>query len=70
MNKQAVTLVVEGMSCEHCVSRIKKVAGALKGVSGVAVDLQGQTVHVEFDAEQVALDAIKNAIEDQGYEVK
>lgn len=63
-------LNVEGMSCGHCVNRIQKTVGALKGVSVVSVDLQGKTAAVEFDAEQVSLKDIKAAIEDQGYEVK
>jgi copper chaperone len=63
-------LTVEGMSCEHCVNRIQKTVGALKGVSAVSVDLKGKSAAVEFDAEQVTLEDIKSAIEEQGYEVK
>jgi len=29
---QKIILNVEGMSCEHCVNRIKKAVGALDGV--------------------------------------
>jgi copper chaperone len=70
MNKQVATLTVEGMSCGHCESRIKKVVGALKGVAGVSVDLNGKTVAVDFDAGLVSMSDIRNAIEEQGYEVK
>jgi copper chaperone len=63
-----VTLQVEGMSCNHCVATIE---GALKeiGASG-KVDLAGKTVTVTFDEEKVSLEAVKEAIEEQGYDVK
>jgi len=66
MQKQ--TLQVEGMSCGHCVSAIEKALNQL-GVNKVIVDLQGKSVEVEFDSGTVSLDAIKEAIEDQGYDV-
>ena len=63
-----VTLMVEGMSCGHCVSTVE---GAVKqvGASG-KVDLAAKTVAVTYDEASVSLDAIKEAIEDQGYDVK
>lgn len=62
-----VTLKVEGMSCQHCV---KAVEGAVKeaGAEG-KVDLSAKTVAVTYDEKTLALDAIKEAIEEQGYEV-
>jgi copper chaperone len=64
---QNVTLKVEGMSCNHCVNSIE---GALKELGAKGnVDLSGGTVAVEFDDNKLSLDAIKEAIEEQGYEV-
>ena len=62
------TFSVEGMSCNHCVNSIE---GALKqiGASG-KVDLSAGTVAVEFDASKLTAAQIKEAIEDQGYDVK
>ncbi|MEL7610157.1 MAG: copper chaperone CopZ [Bacillota bacterium] len=62
-------LNVNGMSCEHCVRAVTKAVGALPGVDGVSVDLKAKTVAVEYDPQKSALDAIKFAIEDQGYDV-
>ncbi|CAM4319600.1 MULTISPECIES: copper ion binding protein [Paenibacillus] len=60
------TLHVEGMSCGHCV---KSVEGAVKNIGADAkVNLEQKTVEVSFD-ESVSLEAIKNAIEEQGYDV-
>lgn len=62
-----VKLQVSGMSCQHCVNSIEK---ALKeiGASG-QVDLQGNSVTVEFDESKLTVDAVKEAIEEQGYDV-
>ncbi|OWA35330.1 copper resistance protein CopZ [Saccharibacillus sp. O16] len=64
---QTATLNVEGMSCNHCV---KAVEGAVKEIGAEGkVDLGSKTVDVSYDEAQVSLDAIKAAIEDQGYDV-
>ncbi len=62
-----VTLRVEGMSCGHCVNAIESALKDL-GASG-KVDLAGKTVEVTFDEGKLQLEAIKAAIEDQGYDV-
>jgi copper chaperone len=62
-----VELKVEGMSCNHCVVSIE---GALKKIGSKGeVDLANDTVSVEYDENKLSLDKIKEAIEDQGYEV-
>jgi copper chaperone len=66
---QSTVLRVEGMSCEHCVKAVTKAAGALPGVANVTVDLKGKLVVVEHDAAKSPVDAIKAAVEDQGYDV-
>jgi copper chaperone len=62
-------LKVEGMSCSHCVNAVTKAVTALAGVSGVKVDLEGKTATVEYDENQVSLDSIRDAIEEEGYDV-
>ncbi|MBF7095571.1 copper ion binding protein [Alkalibacter mobilis] len=66
MNKTVIK--VEGMSCSHCVNSVETAVGAIDGVSGVAVDLEGKTVTVDHDS-SVTLDNLKDAIEGQGYDV-
>ncbi|WP_240417738.1 copper ion binding protein [Paenibacillus periandrae] len=60
------TLQVNGMSCQHCVNSIE---GALKeiGASG-KVNLKNNTVDVTYD-NQLTIERIKEAIEEQGYDV-
>ncbi|MBT2765235.1 cation transporter [Paenibacillus sp. ISL-20] len=62
-----VTLTVEGMSCNHCVNSVE---GALKNAGAFGkVDLASNTVAVEYDETKVSLEALKEAIEEQGYDI-
>jgi copper chaperone len=64
---EKVTLQVEGMSCDHCVRAIE---GALKEIGAAGkVNLADKTVDVQFDTGKVSLAEVKEAIEDQGYDV-
>ena len=60
---------VEGMACEHCVNAVTRAVSTLPGIGSVAVDLKAGTATVEYDPALSPLDAIKGAIEDQGYDV-
>ena len=62
-------LNIEGMSCDHCRMAVTKAVNALGGVSSVEVSLENNTATVEFDESRLLLDAIKQAIEAQGYDV-
>ncbi len=62
------TIMVKGMSCQHCVKVVSAILGGLDGVSGVVVDLaSGQ---VTFKAE-VAIDRqlLAHKLDDAGYEL-
>ncbi|GGH37598.1 copper chaperone CopZ [Paenibacillus segetis] len=64
---QNIILNVEGMSCGHCV---KSVEGAIAEIGAEAkVDLNAKNVSVSFDESKVTVEAIKEAIEEQGYDV-
>lgn len=64
-----VIIKVEGMSCSHCENAVKKAVGTLEGVDKVSVSLEAKSVTVDFDSKVLSLDSIKQAIEDQGYDV-
>ena len=64
---EKVTLLVEGMSCQHCVQAVEK-ALQEKGAKG-KVDLAHKKVEVEYDQTKVTLEQLKQAIEEEGYEV-
>jgi copper chaperone len=65
---EKVILNVEGMSCSHCVAAVTKAVSALEGVASVDVSLENKTATVEFEA-PATTEAMKAAIEDQGYDV-
>ncbi len=62
-------LQVSGMTCEHCVNRVKKALSGVAGVQDVEVDLQSGNVSVK-SADGVLAEALKKAVEDAEYEVK
>lgn len=59
-------ILIEGMSCGHCVRHVKDALEELKGVTKVEVDLASKSAILEGDA---ADSDIKAAIEDAGYDV-
>lgn len=65
-----ILLNVSGMSCGHCVSAVEGSVGKLNGVNQVKVHLESGKVDVAFDQEKVTLEEIKEAIDDQGYDVE
>lgn len=64
------TLNVQGMSCGHCKMSVEGALKNLSGVSAAEVNLAAGNVDVTFDESKVNIDAMKEAIEEQGYEVE
>ena len=61
------TLKIEGMSCQHCVMRVKKAISQLPGVSDSQVDVG--TAKITYDETKVEKDALRKAVEEAGYKV-
>ncbi|UCH81098.1 MAG: heavy-metal-associated domain-containing protein [Nitrospiraceae bacterium] len=62
-----VTIKIDGMSCQHCVTAVKKAVDAVDGVSSSNVEV-GSAV-VSFDESKTNSDAITGAIQAAGYKV-
>jgi len=62
-------LNIEGMSCDHCKMAVTRAVSSLEGVGSVEVSLENNTATVEFEESRLHLATIKQAIEDQGYDV-
>lgn len=61
------TLKIKGMSCGHCQKAVAEALEALQGVTKVEVDLDaGQAVVTH---EGGSIDAMKEAVDEAGYEV-
>jgi copper chaperone len=63
------TLLVDGMTCDHCVSSIRKSVGEVEGVSDVSVDLASGQVTVTADGAPDQ-DALRAAVEDAGFDLR
>ena len=60
-------LKIEGMSCQHCVLRVKKAIEAVQGVMKTEVVI-GQAV-ISFDESKASKEEIVAAIEKAGYKL-
>ena len=60
------TIIIEGMSCNHCVAHVKEALESLSNVTSVNVDLQEKCATVETSESD---DILKESIEDAGYDV-
>lgn len=67
---EKVTLNVEGMTCGHCQSAVTGALQGLEGVVEVDVQLDKGTADITYDKSKISVDQMKEAIEDQGYDVK
>lgn len=61
------SIKIEGMSCEHCVRRVKKAIDGLPGV--LSSDVATGTAKVSFDEAKVKKEEITATIEKAGYKV-
>ncbi|GAB6282519.1 MAG: copper chaperone CopZ [Ignavibacterium sp.] len=60
-------LIIEGMSCEHCVMAVKK---ELNKIDGLKVDnVQIGKAIVEYDEHKVKKEDLVNAIDEAGYKL-
>ena len=58
-------LKVEGMTCSHCQSSVKRALESVDGVQGAEVNLADGTARVEGDADPAKLVA---AVQEEGYQ--
>ena len=59
-------ILIEGMSCEHCVGHVKNALEGLEGVTSVEVSLENNYAIVEATNSN---EELKEAIEEEGYDV-
>jgi copper chaperone len=65
----SATLTIPGVECDHCQTTIEGALGELEGVRSARVSVADRTVAVEYDESVVDLEAIKDAIIHQGYDL-
>lgn len=64
------TITVKGMTCGGCVNSVTKALKAVNGVQEAKVDLQGAKATVTFDDAKTTVVALKEAVEDAGYDAE
>ena len=60
-------IIIEGMSCNHCIMAVKNALSELEGISKVEVDLENKRAIIE--GENLEDEMLKEAIEEAGYDV-
>ncbi|OFI06541.1 copper-exporting P-type ATPase A [Clostridium acetireducens DSM 10703] len=60
-------LIIEGMSCNHCVMHVKNALVEVPGVKSVEVSLEDKCAIVE--GENLSKENLKKAVEEMGYDV-
>ena len=63
-----ITMKVEGMTCSHCASTVKRAVESVPGINNVEVDLNGKTVSFKGDSGENS--KITKAIEEKGFSVR
>lgn len=61
-------LLIEGMTCDHCVAHVTEALNDICGVKSAKVDLKGKNALVEL-AHHVDDEKFKEAIVEVGYKV-
>lgn len=64
-----LTLDVKGMTCGHCQSAVNGALKELEGIENVEVNLETGKVDVSYDESKVDQAKMKEAIEEQGYDI-
>ena len=63
------TMRVEGMMCDHCVSRVKSSLESVPGVISAVVSLEKKSAEVLLECD-VSDETLEKAVKDAGYKVK
>ena len=66
---QTVTLNVPDISCEHCERAVTQALTPVEGVQSVRVDIPSKQVRVEYDADTVGVDRMRDVLAQEDYPV-
>ncbi|MDR0447569.1 MAG: cation transporter [Treponema sp.] len=61
------TLMIDGMSCDHCTAHVKEALEVITGVLSVQVSLKEKNALVEHN-DSVTPEVLKEAVNEAGYE--
>jgi len=58
-------IVIEGMSCNHCIMAVRKELGKISGLE--IVDVQTGSAKVKYNEDEVPANKLKDAVEEAGF---
>ncbi len=64
-----IELTVDGMTCDGCSARLKRVLEAADGVQAALIERPSRRVAVDYDAGRTGPAAIREAVADAGFTV-
>ena len=70
MSMKHITLTVAGMTCTSCEVLIKDELEEHEGIQDVIVSQPHGTVTLDYNPEAITLDAIKEIIKKEGFDVQ
>ena len=65
LGMEPLNLLIEGMSCDHCVRAVKNRLSATPGV--LVEDVKVGSARLRYDPSKVSVDDIEEAVSDEGY---
>ena len=65
--QKTVTLVIRGMTCNHCATATRKSLASVPGVAGVDVTLDPPRAVVTYDPAKAGADRLAAAVREAGY---
>jgi len=63
-----ITISIDGMSCQHCVMRVKKAIDALTGVISSEVEI-GKAI-VNANESRISREDIEKVVQEAGYKIR
>ncbi|CAN5140286.1 hypothetical protein BH09GEM1_BH09GEM1_19690 [soil metagenome] len=68
--RETVGLAISGMSCGHCVARVKKILAAVPGIAGADVAVGHATITLGDGARDRVVATATAALGEAGYEAR
>jgi copper chaperone len=65
-----LTLKIDGMSCGHCVARVKNALESTRGIKKANVNLDEGVAVVDYDESRANRQQMEQAVRVAGYQVK
>ena len=66
---KTITLLIDGMACNHCTSSVTNALTALDGVQTVQVSLEEKNAVISYDPTKMDVDTLSTIIDDLGFSV-